>query len=262
MAYQQEPHNILWCVRDDGELLGFTYNREQDVLGWHRHIIGNGVVESIQHIPSPDGTQDDLWMIVRRTIDGVTKRYIEFLEKDFSNGSGTVDAFFVDSGLSYQGTATTTLSGLDHLEGETVQVLVNGAAHPDRVVDNGSITLQEAATTASVGIGFESRLRTMRIEAGAADGTAQGKTKRITKVVFRLLNTLGAKAGPNFDGADIITFRRPSDPMGQPPALFTGDKLIEWPNGYDFDGYIAIKQDQPLPMTVIAIMPQVVTQDR
>lgn len=262
MAYQQEPHNILWCVRDDGELLGFTYNREQDVLGWHRHVIGNGVVESIQHIPNPDGTQDDLWMIVRRTIDGVTKRYIEFLEKDFAIGDETTEAFFVDSGLSYEGTATTTLSGLDHLEGETVQVLVNGAAHPDRVVDNGSITLQEAATTASVGIGFESRLRTMRIEAGAADGTAQGKTKRITKVVFRLLNTLGAKAGPALDNVDTITFRRPSDPMNQAPALFTGDKLIEWPNGYDFDGYIVIKQDQPLPMTVIAIMPQVVTQDR
>jgi hypothetical protein len=262
LAYQQEPHNILWAVRDDGQLLGFTYNREQDVLGWHRHTIGNGEVESIQHIPNPDGSQDDLWMIVKRTIDGQTTRYIEFLEKDFAVGDDTTDAFFVDSGLSYSGTATTTLSGLDHLEGETVQVLVNGAAHPDRVVETGAITLQEAATTASVGLGYESKLRTMRIESGAQDGTAQGKTKRITKVVFRFLNTLGAQAGPAFDNTDTITFRKPSDPMGQPPALFTGDKLVEWPNGYDFEGYVAIKQDQPLPMTVIAIMPQVVTQDR
>ena len=262
ITYQQEPHNILWCVKDNGELLGFTYNREQDVLGWHRHIIGNGEVESIQHIPNPDGTQDDLWMVVKRTIDGQTKRYIEFLEKDFALGDATTDAFFVDCGLSYSGAPTSSLSGLDHLEGETVQVLVNGAAHPDRVVDNGTITLQEAATTAAVGLGYESRLRTMRIEAGGADGTAQGKTKRITKVVFRFLNTLGAKAGADLDQVDTLTFRRPADPMGQPPALFTGDKLLEWPNGYDFEGYIALKQDQPLPMTLIALMPQVVTQDR
>lgn len=261
MAYQQEPHNILWCVRGDGELLGFTYNREQDVLGWHRHNV-SGQVESIEHIPNPDGTQDDLWMIVKRTTGGVTKRYIEYLEKDFAIGEDTTEAFFVDSGLSYAGSATTTLSGLDHLEGQTVQVLVNGAAHPDRVVDSGTITLQEAATTASVGLGFDSVLRTMRLEAGARDGTSQGKTKRITKVVLRFLNTLGAKAGATVEDVDNITFRRPSDPMGEAPALFTGDKLLEWPNGYDFDGYIVVKQDQPLPMTLIAIMPQVVTQDR
>ena len=263
LAYQQEPHSILWAVREDGVLLGFTYNREQDVLGWHRHLIGgNGVVECLANIPNPNGTQDDLWMIVKRTIDGVTRRYVEYLETDFASDTGLEDAFFVDSGLSYSGSATSTLFGLDHLEGETVQVLTNGAAHPDRVVVSGGITLQVPVTKASVGLGFTSILQTMRIDAGAQDGTSQGKTKRITKAVIRFLNTLGAKSGPAVDSTDTIIFRRPSDDMNQPPALFTGDKLLEWPNGYDFDGFIVVKQDQPLPMTVVAIMPQVVTQDR
>lgn len=262
MTYQQEPHNILWCAREDGQLLGFTYNREQDVLGWHRHIIGGGEVESVEHIPNPDGTQDDLWMIVKRTIDGQTKRYIEYLEKDFDRSDDIADAFFVDSGLSYSGAATSTLSGLDHLEGETVQVLVNGSAHPNQVVTSGSISLQVPATKASVGLGYNSTLRTMRIEAGAADGTAQGKTKRINKVVLRFLATVGAVAGPDVNTLDRIQFRSGSDPMDQPVPLFTGDKLMEWPSGYDFDGYVVVRQNQPLPMTLIAIMPQVTTQDR
>jgi hypothetical protein len=164
--------------------------------------------------------------------------------------------------LSYSGAATTTLSGLSHLEGQTVQVLVNGAAHPDRVVTSGSISLQVSATTAAVGLGYDSTLETMRLEAGARDGTAQGKTKRVNKVVIRFLQTVGAVAGPDVNTLDRIQFRTGSDPMNQSVPLFTGDQLMEWPSGYDFDGYIVVKQNQPLPMTIIAIMPQVTTQDR
>lgn len=263
IAYQQEPHSILWAARADGVLLGFTYNREQDVLGWHRHILGgNGIVECVEHIPNPNGTQDDIWLIVRRTINGQTKRYIEYLETDFTQDTALSNAFFVDSGLSYNGAATTTLSGLGHLEGKNVQVLVNGAAHPDRVVTSGAITLQTAATTAAVGLGYESTVQTMRIEAGARDGTAQGKTKRINKMVIRFLATVGAVAGPDENNLDRIQFRTGSDLMDQSVPLFTGDKLMEWPSGYDFDGYVVIKQDQPLPMTIVAIMAQLHTMDR
>ena len=263
IAYQQEPHSILWAARADGVLLGFTYNREQDVLGWHKHLLGgNGIVECVEHIPNPNGTQDDIWLVVRRTINGQTKRYIEYLETDFTQDTALSDAFFVDSGLSYSGAATTTLSGLNHLEGETVQVLVNGATHPDRIVTSGAITLQVAATKASAGLAYDSTLQTMRIEAGARDGTAQGKTKRINKMVIRFLATVGAVAGPDENNLDRIQFRTGSDSMDQSVPLFTGDKLMEWPSGYDFDGYVVIKQNQPLPMTIVAIMAQLHTQDR
>jgi len=263
MAYQQEPHSVVWCVRADGVLLGFTYNKEQDVLGWHKHQIGgSGIVECVDTIPNPDKDQDDLWMIVKRTIDGTTKRYIEYLEKDYSQEDVIADAFFVDSGLTYSGSAVTTISGLDHLEGETVAVLANGAAHPDCEVVSGSITLARSATKVQVGLSCPATIVTQRINAGGADGTSQGKTKRITKVVIRFLRTLGAQAGFNTDNLDDIQFRSGSDPMDAPPPIFTGDKLLEWNGGYDFDGYITIQQAQPLPMTIVAIMPQVVTQDR
>lgn len=263
MAYQQEPHSVVWCVRADGVLLGFTYNKEQDVLGWHKHIIGgSGIVECVDTIPNPDKDQDDLWMIVKRTINGTTKRYIEFLEKDYSQEDVIADAFFVDSGLTYSGSAVTSISGLGHLEGKTVAVLANGAAHPDCVVSSGSITLARSATKVQVGLACPASIITQRINAGGADGTSQGKTKRITKVVLRFLRTLGAQAGFNTDNLDEIQFRSGSDPMDAPPPVFSGDKLLEWNGGYDFEGYISISQPQPLPMTIVAIMPQVVTQDR
>jgi len=262
LAYQQEPHSIIWLVKANGELLGFTFNREQDVLGWHRHTIGgDGIVESIATIPSPFGDQDDLWMIVRRTIDGVTKRYVEYLWIDFDEDSDVVDAFFVDSGLTYDGSPVTTLFGLDHLEGESVAVLADGATHPNVEVESGSITLQRSASVVHVGLPYSSILQTMRPEAGASAGTAQGKNKRITEVTIRFLATLGAKAGPDENTLDEIQFRRGSDPMDAPPPIFSGDKDIDWPNGYDSDGFVVVKQDQPLPMTVVAIIPELHTYD-
>ncbi len=263
IVYQQEPHSIIWCSLINGGLVAFTFNREQDVLGWHRHPIGgDGIVECMEVIPCPDGTQDDLWMIVRRTIDGSTKRYIEYLEQDFTDESDIEDAFFVDSGLTYDGSPATTISGLGHLEGEEVSILVDGATHPRATVASGSVTLQRAGSKVHIGLPFETLLQTLRLEAGAADGTAQGKTKRITKVVVRFLATVGAQAGVNPADLDEIQFRSPSVPMNQAIPPFTGDKLVEWSGGYDFDGYMYISQPQPLPMTIVALMPQVITQDR
>lgn len=263
LVYQQEPHSMVWGVREDGLLLGFTFNREQDVLGWHRHPVGgSGQVECVEVIPNPAGTQDDLWMIVKRTIDGVTKRYVEYLEEDFTEESDIEDAFFVDSGLTYDGVLADVISGLDHLEGEEVAILADGSAHPNRTVTSGSVTLQREASVIHIGLPCPALLKTMRPEAGAADGTAQGKTKRINKVAVRFLATVGGFAGPDENTLDEIQFRSPSVPMDQAVPPFTGDKLIEWPGSYDFDGYMTFKQEQPLPMTIIAIMPQLHTQDR
>lgn len=263
MTWHKEPYVALWAARGDGTLLGFTFNKEQDVVGWHRHPVGGGgIVESVCTMPAPSGDRDELWIITRRTINGVTKRYIEYLEEGYKAGVAQADCFYVDCGSTYSGASTTTISGLSYLEGQTVQVLTNGASHPDRVVTSGAITLQVASTKVQVGLGYNSTIQTNRVEGGAADGTSQGKMKRINKVVLRFYNTLGAKAGPSTTILDEIQFRTGSDPMDAPPPLFTGDKLIEWPNGYDFDGYVTVQQYQPLPMTLVAIMPQTTVFDR
>jgi hypothetical protein len=270
MAYQQEPVGTLWAARADGTLLSCLFNREQDAIGWGRHIIGgafgngNAVVESVASIPSPSGTYDEVWLVVKRTVDGDTVRYVEYMTKVFSSDDGDTveDAFYVDSGLTYDSTPATTITGLDHLEGETVKVLADGSAHPDCVVSSGEITLSRSASVVHAGLGYNSNGQTLRIEAGAADGTAQGKTKRIHRVAFRFHETVGAKIGPDADSLDELTFRQPSDPMDEAVPLFSGDKSENWSGDYDTKGQIYFRQDQPLPFTLLGIYPQLLTQDR
>jgi hypothetical protein len=265
--YQQEPWGIIWFVRNDGVLIGFTYERDQDVLGWHRHILGgsfgdgDAVVESVAVIPNAAADADELWLIVKRTIDGNTVRYVEYMSGRFDE-EDTTNAFFVDCGLTYDGAPTTTITGLDHLEGQVVSVLADGAVHPNRTVESGSITLVREASVVHVGLGYVSDIQTLNIEAGAADGTAQGKTKRINLVVARLYKTLGLKYGPSEDKLDVFTFRTSADAMNSPPALYTGDIKINWNSGYDTEGCMYFRQDQPLPFTLLGLFPQVTTQDR
>jgi hypothetical protein len=265
-AYQQEPDGVIWAIRADGTLLGVTYRREEEVVAWHKHIVGGefdggqAVVESIATLPSDTG-EDELYMIVKRTINGATKRYVEQM-RPFDFGGVTTGAFFVDCGLRYEGTATGTLSGLYHLEGETVTVLANGATHPDREVTNGGITLAYNSTTAAVGYNYTSSMQTMRIEAGSADGTSQGKPKRIHAVTLRLLETVGIEVGNSSNENDRVFFRDSSMPMDQAVPLFTGDKDIEFPGGYDDDDRLYVRQTQPLPMSVLALFPRMNTFDK
>lgn len=266
MAYQQEPNQLLWAARTDGELICMTYERSESVVGWHRHPIAgtSTVVESLAVIPHPDGDQDQLWMVVKRTINGATKRYVEYLEKEWKSTGVTGDEFFIDSGLTYSGASTTTITNLDHLEGETVSILAGGATHADKTVTSGSVTLDRAVTKAQIGLGYNATLKTMRIEAGAADGTSQGKTKRLNNIVIRMYQTGGGLwYGPNTTDMDEVQFRDPSMAMDTPIPLYNGDKgPYVWPGQYEKDGYITIQHRLPLPCSIIALMPQLTTQDR
>jgi hypothetical protein len=266
MSYQQEPNQIIWCVREDGKLVGLTYQREQQVVAWHHHVFGgsfgtgNAVCESIATIPT-DEKEYQTWIIVKRTINGSTKRYVEYMNSlDFDETDNTTFNF-LDSSLSYSGAATTTITGLSHLEGQTVAVLADGAAHANRVVSSGSITLSRASTKVKVGLPYTSILQTMRIDAGAADGTSQAKTKRIYDVAIRLYESIGVEVGPNLNNMEEIPFRSSSNPMDQAIPVFTGDKSIEFRGNYETDGYIFVRQTQPLPLTILSIYPRLVTND-
>ena len=266
VAYQQEPDGVVWFVRNDGVLLGMTYRREEEVVAWHKHIIGgsfsggNAVVESIATLPTDTG-EDELYMIVKRTINGATRRYIEKLSL-FDFGGDTTSAFFVDSGLSYSGGAISSVSGLYHLEGETLTILANGAAHANKTVSNGGISLDFSATSAAIGYGYTSNLQTLRIESGSVDGTSQGKPKRVHSITVRLHETVGVEIGNSSGELDRIPFRDSSMAMDTAVPLFTGDKEIEFPGGFDDDDRVYIKQDQALPLSVLAFYPRMNTFDK
>lgn len=269
IAYQGEPYSILWCVLANGQLVGFTYDKDQEVTGWHRHPIGgSGIVESVCVTPSPDGSRDEVWIIVRRTINGATKRYVEFIERpwesadeDGTGGDPQANAFYVDAGLTYSGVATTAISGLGHLEGQTVQILADGSVQPSKVVSGGAITLERSASVVQAGLAAPCRLVTMRLEGGGGDGTSQGKIKRISKLVVRFLDTALGKCGLFGGRLDDIFTRSPSTPMGDPQPFVSQDVPVDFPGDYETDCRIEVRQDSPVPMTVAAIMPRFKSYD-
>jgi hypothetical protein len=252
MVWQQEPELLLWFVHADGRLIGLTYDRANATIGWHEHSLGgDGVVESITAIPS--GAEDQVYLTVKRTINSVVVRHIVYLKSLYFNDD-VQDAFFVDSGLTYNGSATATVTGLNHLEGVSVTILADGAAHADKTVSGGTITLDRSASKIHIGYGYTSLVETLRMEAGAEDGIAQGKIKRIHGVTARFYQTVGAELGPDLNNLDRLPFRDSSMSMDQAVPLFSGDKEISFPSGYDNDAKIVIRQTQALPMTILAIM--------
>ena len=367
IAYQQEPNQIVYATRNDGELVGLTYQREQQVTAWHRHIFGGrfgnatitvtdfaniadgtrivltkadgttttftsatsatsgkfhttssnnqtatnlktlidadsdftatvssnvvtitetsplstgfltitslddatrltktdegkAVCESVAVIPTDD-TEYEVYVIVKRTINGATRRFVEVLNVfDFDQTDNT-SFNFLDSQLSYSGSAASTISGLDHLEGQTVSILADGASHPDKTVSSGSITLDRSALNVKVGLAYTSLLQTMRLNAGSQNGTSQGKTKRIYDITVRMFETIGVEVGPNLNDMERIPFRSSADLMDEGIPPFTGDKEVEFRGNYETDGFIFVRQTQPLPFTILSLYPRLTTND-
>ena len=266
MAYQEEPNSIIWCVRTDGQLLGFTYQREQQVTAWHRHIIGgafgsgNAVVESVEVLPTDD-SEYQVWVIVKRTINGATKRYVEYLHDLNFDETDDTSFNYLDSQLAYDGSPTTTISGLSHLEGQEVSILADGSTHPNKTVASGAITLDRSATKVKVGLPYVSLLQTMRIDAGADNGTSQSKTKRIYEITARLYESIGIEIGPDLNNMERIPFRSSANAMNSGVNVFTGDKDIEFRGNYETDGFIVVRQTQPLPLTILSLYPKLQTND-
>jgi len=266
MAYTAEPHSILWLRRDNGTVVSLTYNRDENVIGWQTHDF-DGFVESISSIPSAATNQDTLWMVVRRTINGVTKRYIEKLMRFWDFDSTISSAHYVDCGLRYVGPALTTLYGLQHLEGKPVVGLVDNIPFGPVTVTNGRITLPYEGTNIVVGMDFDSYGETSNIEAGAADGTAQGKTKRAHNCVVVLWNSAYGEIGRYNEDRDQYEYREVEykenfDTMPVPALQSVITEPMDLPAGYGKRGSIAFRRTKPLPFNVIAILPQMFTQDR
>lgn len=350
MAYARNPDGVLWCVRDDGVLSACTYLREENVIGWHRHVLGgDGAAESVAVIPGPEG--DEVWCVVRRTVGGQTKRFVERLDPTFlADGDTTAErGFFVDCGLGWDGwnsdeaktmevsasagwdlgesgtltavghtpftdpgsvgvayrlrsgddfadvriTAVTSSTvadvefldaipdtiqdialsdwaelidtlGLAHLEGESVQVLADGAYKGEKTVSSGSVSLTRPAARVAAGLGYVSILQPMSIEAGSKSGSSQTKKKRIMEVAVRLHETVRGKVCPGDDDAEKyeeILSHTGGTKGRTAPALYSEDKIMPLASGYDRAGLITVRQDEPLPMTVICLVPAVLGSD-
>jgi hypothetical protein len=261
MAYQAVPDSLLWAVRQDGALAALTYEREQQVVGWHRHIIGGAfstgaaIVERVAALPGAEG--DELWMIVKRTINGSTRRYIEVLTTGMTEADDKEDGIYLDSALTYSGSSASTITGLWHLEGQSVYALVNGSKQGPFTVASGSITLTTAGTLAHIGLQYETIVETLDLEAAAAAGTSKSRQKRISDVFLNVRRSLGGTCGPTASKQDAILYRDPSDVMGQSPELRTGFRRVELPSGWEQEAVIRIEHDEPYHFELLGIVAEI-----
>lgn len=252
MAYTRSPLPVLWAVRSDGTLLAMTHMPDQQVYGWHVHTIGSGSVESITSIP--ENNEDVLYIAVRRT-DPATGAAVIHVEKLRPRLFLTAaEAWFVDSGLSYNGLPVTALSGLWHLEGRQVQILADGAVVTPQTVTNGAITLTIPATHVTVGLPYVSDLQTLPQAYDTAPAGGQATRKNVREVTLRVVNSSLVKAGPTFDKLRQYPAREVSDPYDSPPGLRTGEVSITLDPRWAEDGQICVRQDEPLPLTVCSIV--------
>lgn len=338
IAYAKSPDGVVYLLREDGNIIAFTYDAEQQVQAWAL-IESTGKVESIEVIPSSDGNYDELWMAVRRTINGSEVIYVETMGS-LITPSVQQDCWYVRSGLDYSaydqtkgtnltlsaktgtitatasgnyftsamvgrkiryfdgevlgqatiteytsatvvtcsveydfsttsisggkwGISVTSISGLSHLEGKTVQVLADGAVRPDEVVTSGAFDLASPAWRVIAGLGYRSYIKTLPLEQGAQNGTSVGKRKRVNELSVRVWRTLGIKVGKDLETLQQIQFRNPTTKMGLPEEMFSGIiPNVKYNQGWTWESCLVLEQSNPLPMNVLALAPICNEQDK
>lgn len=246
MAYAKAPYPIMWCVSSNGTLLGLTYSPANKVAAWHHHDT-DGAFESVCIVT--EGTESVLYTIVNRTINGAQVRYVERMHS--RQVEVLTDSFFVDAGVLKTGAQMTSVTGLNHLEGKTVNILADGAVQPQQVVTGGTVTLQQAANIVVVGLPIIADLQTLPFSF-QAQAYGQGAMKNINRVWLRLHNSSGIFAGPSLD--ELVQYKqRTTEPYGTPPALITGVVELDMSPGWDDDGSVYIRQSDPLPVIVASM---------
>jgi hypothetical protein len=190
-AYQQMQDSVVWCVRDDGILLGMTYLKEHQIWGWHRHET-EGVIESVAVVPGD--IEDILYLSVKRTVGEAEVRHIERMAKKWRREDGISAAWYVDDGLEYEGEPVTSLSGLDHLEGFELSGLLDGSPVQGLLVEDGAIALPRPASRVIVGLPYSGCGAPLPIEVEYQSGTTQGSPRAIGKVFLRVSEPLAGRS--------------------------------------------------------------------
>jgi len=251
MAYSKEPYRILWCVMSDGTVNALTYNRKQEVSGWHRHET-DGEFESVAIVR--EGFEDVAYFVIKRTINGQTKRFIERMASRLMDDA--TDGFFVDCGLKYSGNPISVLSGLEHLEGKEVVILADGGVVEGLTVQNGGLTIPYTASKIAVGLPYEFELETLNIEGE----NTHGLKKLISSVNIKVDKTREDFFVVGQDGVEIQN-QRSLDSINDAGYLYSGD-IPAYPFAdYTEQARVKIKQRLPLPITVTSISTVVTVEE-
>lgn len=262
MDYAEAPHSIVWCVRDDGALLGLTYVRELDVYGWHRHETKDADIEQVCTVPEADG--DAVYIVVHRNVNGAGVRYIERLEKrEIDPDNFTDEVFFVDSGLSYSGAPASVFSGLDHLEGEDVvavgdgDVVLNadGTAPLTFTVTGGAVTLPASFTDVHIGLQITADFESLNLDVqGSAIRDKKKRVGSVTLIVDRSSRVF--YSGP--DTSNLIRYELAGGEIAADEH--TGHVEVSLGTTWNEHGRVFVRQSDPLPLTILGILPNALTE--
>lgn len=251
MAYSKEPFRILWCVMSDGTVNALTYNKKHDVAGWHRHVT-KGSFESVAVVR--EGSEDITYFVVKRTINGVEKRFIERMASRFVNK--TKDGVFLDCCLIYEGSPVSVINGLEHLEGELISVLADGDIQTNILVENGSVSLKNPASKIIAGLPYEFELETLNLEGEATLG--------LTKIVNEI-NVSVDKSREDFfivgTNGEILQNQRSIDSINNPDLLYSGSLCMYSFSDYTTNASVHIKQSYPFPITINSVSLDVTVAD-
>lgn len=255
LTFQQTPNSVVWCVRDDGVLLGMTYIKEQDVYAWHQHTT-NGEFIDVCSISGTDS--DELWAVIKRG----DEYFVEQMASQVRN-TNVMTQFFVDAGYIYDGTPTNTVTGLTWLmdfPAEDIQIIADGNMITDFTITDsaaGTIELSRAYSKIVVGLRYDMTIKTMPIEINARDGSFASRRERIAKMSVLFRDTRGGKFGIKESALDEIKWRATED-YDEPVQLYEGKKSVVIPQAtYSDTIQLIIRQEQALPMTILSIVPEV-----
>jgi hypothetical protein len=249
-CYQQYPDSIIWPWDQNGKAVGFTYEREQEVFGMHRHNFG-GVIECMATIPGVGF--DEVWMLVRREINGQTKRYIEIMQKPFVDAD-IEDAWHLDCAVLYEGAPVNAVAGLDHLEGQSVILYADGSDYYT-TVESGEVSLpnEQSASKILVGLDVKARAKTLPPPVNAQDGASMGRKIKITDAKVSLFQTGSLQVGSDDTAIDEQILYREGDDYGAPVPLRTGTIDADFEMRWDEDGQVVFEVSGGKPCTVLAV---------
>lgn len=250
-AYQEEPYSCIWAALDNGELLCFTWEEEQQVWGWTKMEIA-GTVEQVTTIN--EGGYDRLYALIKRTFSGVVHRFHERLALPHVDDITTAchldcsvtQVFLVPSAV---------VTGLEHLEGETVYAYADGYLYGDLLVEGGRVMLEREVSIATVGIGYDGLLETLPF--------VLGQTQHVDRQTFGDLTIRALETRGLTISADGITF----DPLPDNDLPWTApqsearDFTVPLQGNWTDGGTLMIQQAPGLPGHVAGIFAEVLVSE-
>jgi hypothetical protein len=252
-AYAKSPRPIIWFVSSSGDLLGLTYIPEEQLGAWHHHDT-LGTFESVACVA--EGSEDVLYAVINRTINGSTVRYVERMASRIVDPNDSSTWFFVDAGVTQTfGSPVTNISGLTWLEGATVAVLADGGEQSQKVVTGGAITLDHAASVITIGLPITADLQTLPAIL-QLDAFGQGRMKNINKAWLKVFQSSGIFVGPDANNLTEIK-QRTTEPWGSPPSLQSAELLVLTTPQWQENGQSFIRQQRPLPLSVVGLTMEV-----